>query len=95
MLQHALGDDAVPVRVAAARALDRAGYPDQALPILTAALKDDTGTTRLWAITVLDEMDERARPAIDAIRQATKNQSNNYVERVAQTAVSQLEQGSE
>ena len=89
-LQHALDDDSTAVRVAVARALDRAGHTDQALPILTAALKDDNGSTRLWAITVLDEMDERARPAIDAIREATEKQPNNYVQRVAQTALEEL-----
>ena len=35
-------------------------------------------------------MDERARPVIDAIQQATKNQPNNYMQRVAQTAWRQL-----
>ncbi len=89
-LQRALADDSTAVRVAAARALDRAGHTDQALPVLTAALKDDIGSNRLWAITVLDEMDERARPAIDAIRAATKNQPNNYVQRVGLTALAEL-----
>ncbi len=89
-LQHALDDDSTAVRVAVARALDRAGHTDQALPILTAALKDENGSTRLWAITLLDEMDERARPAIDAIREATEEQPNNYVQRVAQTALEEL-----
>ncbi len=91
-LQHALDDDSTAVRVAVARALDRAGHTDQALPVLTAALRDDNGSTRLWAITVLDEMDQRARPAADAIRAATKNQSNKYVERVAATAIRELEE---
>ncbi len=89
-LQKALGDESPAVQVAAARAVDRAGHTDQALPVLTSALKGDNGSTRLWAITVLDEMDERARPVIDAIKQATEKQPNKYVQRVAQTALEQL-----
>jgi uncharacterized sulfatase len=89
-LQKAMKDDSTAVQVAAARAVDRAGRTEQALPVLTRALKVDNGSTRLWAITVLDEMDQRARPVIDAIRQATEKQPNNYVPRVAQTALEQL-----
>jgi uncharacterized sulfatase len=89
-LQKAMQDEAIPVQVAAARAVDQAGNTDQALPVLTRALKADHGSTRLWAITVLDEMDQRARPVIDAIKQATTKQPNNYVTRVAQTALEQL-----
>ena len=82
-LQHALDDDSTAVRVAAARALDHAGHTEQALPVLTAALNDPTGATRLWAITALDEMDERARPALDAIRTTLKSkQPNNYIKNV-------------
>jgi uncharacterized sulfatase len=89
-LQKAMADESTAVQVAAARAVDQAGKTDQALPVLAAALKGDNGATRLWAITVLDEMDERARPVIDAIQEATKKQPNNYVTRVAQTALAQL-----
>ena len=89
-LQHALDDDSTAVRVAAARALDRAGHTDQALPILTAALRDENGSTRLWAITVLDEMDERARSGHRCDTEATEEQPNNYVQRVAQTALEDL-----
>ncbi|MGM0487946.1 MAG: sulfatase family protein [Planctomycetota bacterium] len=95
-LQDALGDECAAVRVAAARALDRAGDTDAALPVLAAALDSDNGATRLWAITVLDEMDERARPVVDSIRQAAKQRGGielgNYVQRVAQTAMEELQQ---
>jgi uncharacterized sulfatase len=90
-LQRALGDDSVAVRVAAARALDRAGHTDEALPVLTAALNDPHASTRLWAITVVDEMDERARPALDMIRAAARRQSDEYVARVANAALRELE----
>jgi uncharacterized sulfatase len=89
-LRQTLTDPSTAVRVAAARALDLAGHTEQALPVLTEALMDDIGANRLWAITVLDEMDERARPAIEEIRAATTGQANNYVERVAKTALAEL-----
>jgi uncharacterized sulfatase len=92
-LKKALNDDSTAVRVAAARALDRAGLTELAVPILVAALQDDIGSTRLWAITVLDEMDERARPALDAIRETAKRkQPNSYIKNVANAALAQFDQ---
>jgi uncharacterized sulfatase len=89
-LRRALEDESIAVRVAAARALDRAGHTDEALPILIAALHDEHASTRLFAITVLDEMDERARPAIDAIRSAARRQTDEYAKRVANAALREL-----
>jgi uncharacterized sulfatase len=91
-LRRALNDKSVAVRVAVARALDRAGHTDEALPVLIAALKDANASTRLWAITVLDEMDERARPALEAIRAAARRRSDEYVMRVAIAALRELEE---
>jgi uncharacterized sulfatase len=90
-LRQAAEDEAMVVRVAAARALDRAGHTSEALPVLTAALNDRTPSTRLWAITVLDEMDARARPVIDVIRAAASRQADEYVMRVARAALRELE----
>lgn len=89
-IREALKDESRPVRIAAARALDRLGHTDEALPVLVEALTNDNEYTRLWAITVLDEMDDRARPALDAIRAATKNQPNKYITGVAQKALTDL-----
>jgi uncharacterized sulfatase len=91
-LRRALNDKSMAVRVAVARALDRAGHTDEALPVLTAALNDPTASARLWAITVLDEMDERARPALEAIRAAARRRSDEYVMRVAIAALRELEE---
>jgi uncharacterized sulfatase len=86
-LRSALSDMSPAVRVAAARAMDRAGHTEAALPILTAALDDERASTALWAITVLDEMDERARPALSTIRSAASDSANEYVMRVAKAAL--------
>ncbi|MEM9656869.1 MAG: sulfatase-like hydrolase/transferase [Planctomycetota bacterium] len=91
LMQALSGDASTAVRVMAARAADRIDRTEEALSVLTAALDDDNHSTRLWAVTVLDEMDERASPALEGIRGATKNQRNNYVQRVAQTALDQME----
>jgi uncharacterized sulfatase len=89
-LRGALSDKSMVVRVAVARALDRAGDPDAALPILTSALSDTNPATALWATSVLDEMDERARPALPAIRAAANNPANEYVMRVSKAALREL-----
>lgn len=93
-LQHLLDDESDAVRVAAARALDRAGHTDQAIPILVAAVTDPEGLAQLWAITVLDEMDERAQPAVDTIGQISKKPIGplgNYVKNVANAALGTLD----
>lgn len=89
-LRAALADESSAVRVAAARALDRAGHTESALPVLLAALNDETASTRLWAITVLDELDARARPALAAIQAAAKNSSDEYIVRVAKAALQDM-----
>jgi uncharacterized sulfatase len=89
-LRQALDDETTVVRVAAARALDRAGATEEALPVLMAALDDEIASTRLWAVTVLDEMDERARPAIEAIRAAARRPYDEYVVRVAKAALGEI-----
>lgn len=87
----AILDDPAPwVRVAAADALCRQGQPEKALLVLTRALDDDNEWVRLQAINVLDRLDQSARPALPAMKKALKDR-NNYVVRVAQHAVKDLE----
>jgi uncharacterized sulfatase len=89
-LRGALSDKSVVVRVAVARALDRAGHTDAALTVLSKALGDKNPATALWAMSVLDEMDERARPALPVIQAAAGEQANEYVMRVAKAALREL-----
>lgn len=91
-LRAVLTDKSSAVRVAAARALDRAGHADLALPVLIAALNDEPASTRLWAILTLDEMDDRARPALSAIQAAVDLTSDQYVVRVAKAALREMKQ---
>ena len=86
----AMKDGSPNVRIAAARAVARLGDPGAALPLLEAELKSDHQWGRLAAAIVLDEMDEQARPALEALQGALKNQPNKYIIRVANRAVNDL-----
>jgi HEAT repeat protein len=90
LLRGALSDKSMVVRVAVARAIDRAGDTDAALPILTSALNHENPSTALWAISVLDEMDAQARPALSEIQAAANQRANEYVMRVAKAALGDL-----
>ena len=61
-----------------------------ALPVLIAELEDPNEYVRLAAVTVLDDIGERARPALDAI-EALKQDKNGYVKRVVDHALSVLQ----
>jgi uncharacterized sulfatase len=86
----ALKDDSVSVRVAAARALCRMNKPARALPVLEAELGGEFQWGRLQAVIVLDEMEEMARPAEDALKEALSDQPNKYITRVANRALNDL-----
>jgi len=83
-------DSSAIVRIAAARAVCHAGEYKQALPVLMAELDSEAEWVRLNAAIVLDEIDEAARPAIDALRKATRDRKNKYVVRVANRALNEL-----
>lgn len=88
-LWKALQDSSSMVRVAAARALWKAGKAEAALPVLTAELKSGEQWVRLHAAIVLDEMGSVARSAIGPLQDALKDE-NDYVRRVAMHAVEAL-----
>lgn len=88
---EALKDSSPSVRIAVARALGKLGFPEQALPALEAELKSEHQWGRLAAAIVLDEMDEQARPAIPALKQALVKQPNKYIVRVANRAINELQ----
>ena len=84
--------DASPsVRIAAARAAARLGDTGPALDVLRAELQSEHQWGRLAAAIVLDEMDEQARPAVNALKKALIDQPNKYIVRVANRALNELE----
>jgi uncharacterized sulfatase len=82
-LKKALADPSATVRVAAADALCRHGFFDDAVPVLIKGLQDDNEWVRLQAANILDRIDDRARPALEVIQQARKDK-NQYVVRVVE-----------
>jgi len=87
--EKALNDPAAVVRIAAAHALCDWGEEEKALPVLAAGLTDKTDKARLHAIIALNKIGEKARPLLPQIKAALKD-SDNYVQRVAQTTMEQL-----
>jgi uncharacterized sulfatase len=79
------------VRIAVARALLRLKTNEKkALSELSKSLKSPEQWSRLHAAIVLDEADEKARPALPALQKALKNQPNKYIVRVANKAINDL-----
>lgn len=89
-LSAALEDSSPNVRIAAARALCRMGQLKKGLPVLQGELESSHQWGRLAAAIALDELDEAARPAIDALKRALEDQPNKYIVRVANRAVNDL-----
>ena len=85
-----LEDPTPAVRIAAARALCRAGKSPAGIAMLTRELASDNQWARLEAAIVLDELDEKGRPALKALQAALENQPNKYIVRVANRAVNDL-----
>lgn len=85
-----LEDSAPSVRIAAAWALCRMGKADAGVPVLAKELEGERQWARLQAAIALDEIGEDARPAVDALKGALKNQPNKYIVRVANKALNDL-----
>ena len=85
-----LEDSSASARIAAARALARMDQPARALEVLSRELASSEEWVRLNAAIVLDEMDEQARPAVMALKEALKDRQNKYVVRVANRALNEL-----
>jgi len=88
-LKAATSDRSSTVRVAAADALCRLGQGGQAVPVLATALEDPNEWVRLYAINVLDRLDQQAHPAKAAIEQCREDK-NQYVVRVVEHALAGL-----
>ncbi|MDP6358774.1 MAG: sulfatase-like hydrolase/transferase [Planctomycetota bacterium] len=90
LMADALKDSSPVVRIAASRALCRMKKPEAALPVLIAEMQSKHQWGRLHAAIVLDEIEDMARPAIEALKKGLKNQPNKYITRVANRALNDL-----
>lgn len=77
---ESLDDESASVRIAAARALARMGRARRSLSVLTRELRDGPEWVRLNAAIVLDEMDQEARPALDAMNEALQPRTDLFAE---------------
>lgn len=89
-LAKLLKDPSPTVRIAAGRALCRMGTTDPALSVVAEEMKGEGQWARLEASIVLDELDEVARPVLDALQEGLKKQPNKYIVRVSNKAVNDL-----
>jgi uncharacterized sulfatase len=85
-----LEDSSPVVRVAAAHAMCDWGEERNALTVLVEALKNPADKTRMFAMVALDKIGEKARPALPQI-QAAAQDKDDYVARMAKTALGRLE----
>jgi len=95
-LQQALRDESAVVRIAAARALCQGSSSEEALKVLIRELEQGQQWERLHAAIVLDEMGDKARPALAAMRTALGPRRNlfangKYTVRVINRALNELE----
>ena len=68
----------------------RLGHAHQGLSVLEAALKHENEWVRLRAANAIDNLDEKARPLLPAMKAALKDK-NEYVVRVIEHALADLE----
>lgn len=88
-LVAAMEDPTPEVRIRAAFALARLGRAGQAVPALIRELGSLEKGARLLAVHALDDLDELARPAADALR-GVLDDDYDYVQRVARHALWEL-----
>ena len=91
-----LTDQSENVRVAAARALAGLGQGEIALNVLTRTLDDGSQWARLHSAIVLDEMNDFAEPALDAMKRNRDYRDGfvargKYTVRVLNKALNDLE----
>jgi HEAT repeat protein len=88
-LHPLLKDDSPSVRIAAAATVGRFGEPERALPVLIAALGDPREAVRVQAVMALENLGASAKPAEQALRSATMDESE-YVKRISKRALDNL-----
>ena len=88
LLRACLKDPSHAARMAAAQALCDWGHENLGLPVLVDGLKHPLASGKLLAITALDRIGEKARPALPAVQAAAK--SGGYVNRMSQHVLAAL-----
>jgi uncharacterized sulfatase len=86
-LLRAMADASPTVRVAAARACAHELEVEEAIGLLRKEITSPHEWVRLHAAIALDELGEKARPAIPELKQALDDRHNKYVVRVANHAL--------
>lgn len=90
LLIAATKDTSPAVRIMAANALCEIGMEQKGLPVLIDEVTGKNEWARLLAAEQLDNMGEKARPAIDALKKAITLKGNKYVTRVAEHTLKEL-----
>jgi len=89
-LTAGLNDDSSGVRVECARSLCRLGFEDKAVAVLVNQLKGDDQIVRYYAALALEDIGQKARPALEALK-AAQTDKYEYVRRVAHRLVGVLQ----
>ncbi|MHC4221758.1 MAG: sulfatase-like hydrolase/transferase, partial [Planctomycetota bacterium] len=90
ILAKYLKDPSPAIRIATAQALCDWQSDKQALPVLAEALKHDSDSVRLYAITALKHIGKKAAPLSKQIKAATKD-NYHYVGKVARSIIKSSE----
>ncbi|MDG2220896.1 MAG: sulfatase-like hydrolase/transferase [Rubripirellula sp.] len=90
-IERCLTDSSPSVRIAAARAIAQLGNTAAAVKVLQKELASDHQWGRLAAAIALDEMNDEAKSATDALQDALRDQPNKYIVRVANRALNEMQ----
>ncbi|HUT30386.1 MAG TPA: sulfatase-like hydrolase/transferase [Sedimentisphaerales bacterium] len=94
VLRQSLKDGSLGVRVEAARALCKMGMEGEGLPVLIEELRNDDQIVRHYAALALEDIGEKARPALEPLKEA-RGDKYEYVMRISNRLVAALQGGSE
>jgi HEAT repeat protein len=94
VLRRSLKDSSPGVRVEAARALCKMDLEGEGLPVLIEELSGSDQIVRHYAALALEDIGEKAQPALDALKQA-RDDKYEYVRRISNRLVGTLQAGNE
>jgi arylsulfatase A-like enzyme len=90
VLTQGLKDGSPGVRVEAARALCKMDLESKGLPVLIEELRNDDQIVRHYAAIALEDIGEKAQPALQALK-AARNDKYEYVRRISNRLVGALQ----